>query len=126
MNVADFPLLVDENVRDEVAVWLRSQGFDVRTVAAAGLSGSTDLKVLQAAVSEGRVVVTRDRDFGKLAVVGDEPVIGIFYLRPGHIDPQFTIGSLQAVMSQPLDLRPPFILVALRTADRVTLRLRLL
>jgi predicted nuclease of predicted toxin-antitoxin system len=55
-------------------------------------------------VSEGRVVVTQDSDFGTLVIGQHEPVIGIVYLRPGHIDSQFTIDSIQTLLNQSLDL----------------------
>ena len=40
------------------------------------------------------MVVTLDSDFGTLVIGQHEPVIGIVYLRPGHIDGQFTIDSI--------------------------------
>jgi hypothetical protein len=51
-------------------------------------------------------------------------VIGILFLRPGHIDPQFTIGTLTTVLAANLELTPPFIVVARRTSDQVTIRVR--
>jgi hypothetical protein len=63
-------------------------------------------------------------DFGLLTVARLEPFIGIVYLRPGHIDPQFTIESLRLVAAQGLELAPPFIVVAKRTANSVTIRVR--
>ena len=47
-----------------------------------------------------------------LAVVQGEPIIGIVFLRPGHIQAEFTIGTLDAVLRTDPDLTPPFILVA--------------
>ena len=49
------------------------------------------------AFSEKRIIVTHDSDFGTLAVLGGEPVLGIIYLRPGHIDPTFTCDTLRAL-----------------------------
>lgn len=50
--------------------------------------------------------------------------VGIVYLRPGHIDPQFTIESLRLIAVRDLELAPPFIVVAKRTANSVTIRVR--
>jgi hypothetical protein len=43
-------------------------------------------------------VVTHDADFGTLAILQNEPLVGIVYLRPGHIDAQFTVATFQAVL----------------------------
>jgi predicted nuclease of predicted toxin-antitoxin system len=77
-------------------------------------------------VANGRVVVTHDADFGKLAILQNEPLVGIVYLRPGHIDPKFTVATIQVVLTVDPELVPPFIAVAKRTANRVTIRVRAL
>jgi hypothetical protein len=48
------------------------------------------------------------------------------YLRPGHIDPQFTIETIQTVLTADPDVIPPFVLVAKRTGKNVTIRIRYL
>ena len=76
MKLTDFPLLTDENIAPAVASFLREAGFDVRDVIEDHLFGSSDRHLLDLAVSEGRVVVTRDSDFGTLVVGQHQPVIG--------------------------------------------------
>jgi predicted nuclease of predicted toxin-antitoxin system len=124
MKLREFGLLTDENLEVDVVDWLRQTGFDVYDVCEQGLQGTADRQVLQMAVAANRVVVTHDADFGTLAVLQGEPVVGILYLRPGHIDPQFTIGTIQTVMSIDPDLSPPFILVARQSATGLTVRIR--
>jgi hypothetical protein len=68
--------------------------------------------------------LTHDSDCGTLAVAAGQPVRGIVYLRPGHIQAQFTIASLGAILAADLELTPPFILVAVRRRDIVTIRVR--
>ena len=124
MNLDQFKLLTDENVHHDVAQWLRDRGFDVLDAVAAGLFGATDVQLLRRAFSENRVVVTHDRDFATLAVLGGEQLVGIVYLRPGHIDPRFTIETMDTTLQEGLDLSPPFILVVERRDDRVRMRIR--
>ena len=45
-------------------------------------------------------------------------ITGIIYLRPGHIRPSFTIQTIEALAAQPLDVQPPFIVVAERATRR--------
>ena len=124
MKLKDFGLLTDESFEVPVVHWLRQAGFDVVDVCEQGLHGCSDRQLMQLAVAANRVVVTHDSDFGTLAILQGEPVIGLMYLRPGHIDPQFTIDTVQTVIGLDPDLTPPFILVARRNATGVVVRIR--
>jgi predicted nuclease of predicted toxin-antitoxin system len=124
MKLRDFRLLSDENIDPEVVAHLRSVGFDVLDVCENGLHGSIDVDLVRLAFAENRVIVTHDADFGTLAVLQNEPLIGLIFLRPGHIDSQFTIATFQAVLGVDPDLAPPFVLVAKRTDIRVAVRVR--
>ena len=126
MKLLDFPLLADENIHPDVVRFLQEQGCDVVAVRESQLVGSTDEELLRTAVSENRLVLTHDSDFGTLAVLQGKPVVGIVYLRPGHIEPDFTIQTIRAILRQEQDLSPPFVLVSQRIADDVRLRLRTL
>ena len=53
-----------------------------------------------------------------------QPVIGILYLRPGHIDSQFTIESIEVLLNQSLELPTSFIIVVRRSGVDVTIRVR--
>lgn len=124
MKLDRFKLLTDENIHRDVVQFLRDRGFDALDVAEEGLFGTTDVELLRRAVSQDRVVITHDRDFGTLAILAHEPVVGIVYLRPGHIDPNFTIETIEAVLKEAHDLTPPFILVAQRRDGHVSMRVR--
>ena len=124
MKLRDFPFLADQNIHRDVVEWLRQGGCDVLTCAAAHLFGAPDEAVLARAAAEGRVVVTHDSDFGTLSVVGALRSVGILFLRPGHIKPEFTIGTLQTILARDLDVVPPFLVVAARSGETVNIRIR--
>ncbi len=124
MRLLDFSFLADENIHPEVVAYLRAQGIDVACVSETNMAAADDADLLRLAVSDGRVVLTHDRDFGTLAVARQEPLVGIIYLRPGHIQAQFTIESVRALFAAKLDLQPPFLLVAKRRGSTVSIRLR--
>ncbi len=126
MKLRQFPLLTDENVDPDVVAGLRGLGFDVLDVVESGRAGAGDVELLRWAMSQGRIVITHDADFGTLAVLQNEPLVGLVYLRPGHIDPQFTMATFQALLDTDLDMTPPFVLVAKRSGTRVSIRLRAL
>jgi predicted nuclease of predicted toxin-antitoxin system len=120
----DFPLLADENIHPDVIAYLRQQECDIRSIAEDDLFGQSDRTVLRTAYADGRVVLTHDSDFGTLVITQDEPFIGIIYLRPGHIRAEFTIQTLRTIDGQPLDVQPPFIIVAEQRAQAVQIRTR--
>ncbi|MCP4416558.1 MAG: hypothetical protein GY805_08045 [Chloroflexi bacterium] len=124
MNLFEYPLLADENIHPEVVSYLREQGFDLLSVVEAGFGGKPDVTVLQLAFETGRIILTHDSDFGTLALVQQEPIIGILYIRPGHIEALFTIDSLDAILDQTFEVEPPFIIVGIRKGQRVHIRAR--
>lgn len=124
MHPLDFPLLADENIAPAVVVALRARGCDVAGVAERGLAGRSDREVLRLAVAEGRVVLTHDGDFGTLAVRAGAPLIGIVYLRPGHIDPEEVIRRCDALLALPIRAEPPFVVVAERRGLDLKVRRR--
>ena len=60
----------DEHISKAVVAALRTNGVDVLTVPEAGTMGMSDEDHLQKAAGDGRVLVTQDRDFLRLAAAG--------------------------------------------------------
>jgi predicted nuclease of predicted toxin-antitoxin system len=126
VTLRDFGVLTDENIHPGVVAFLRSEGFDTQTAVEAGLVGAEDVAVLRAAVSARRIVLTHDADFGRLAVAQGEPLLGVVYLRPGHIQPNVTIQTLRVILGKDIAVAVPFLLVARRAGSRVAIRVRTL
>lgn len=124
MKLTEFGLLTDENVNPHAVAFLRSVGFDVIDVCESGWQGQSDRVLLATAAEDQRIVVTHDADFGRLAIIEAAPLTGIIFLRPGHLEPQFTIDTIKAILATGVDFFPPSVLVAKRRKDRVTVRLR--
>lgn len=61
--------LTDQDVYAATSRFLSGLGRDVATVAALGRAQAADADLLRVAQSEGRVFVTRDRDYGNLVFV---------------------------------------------------------
>ena len=73
-------LLADENVPGGVVGWLREQGHDVLW-AAEHLASFSDADLLQIANASGRILLTRDKDFGYLAFHQRKAAPGVILLR---------------------------------------------
>jgi predicted nuclease of predicted toxin-antitoxin system len=117
-------LLADENIHPAVVQFLRQEGCDIKDALTIGLRRQPDELILARALRDSRVVLTHDRDFGRLAIPSRQPMYGIVFLRPGHIEPQFTIATLKVIDGQDFDLTASFILVARRRGAHVQMRLR--
>lgn len=73
-------LLLDQDVYAATEQFLILAGHDVVRAAAVGLSQAGDVEILQAAEAQGRILITRDRDFGNLVFV-EALGSGVIYLR---------------------------------------------
>lgn len=117
MKLFAFALLADENINPEVVAGLRALGCRIETVAELGLAGAADSLILERAVAEGRIVLTHDPDFGRLAVQGASISTGVVFLRPGHISSAIVLAALEAANTAAGDLSTPFLLTVEQKAQ---------
>jgi predicted nuclease of predicted toxin-antitoxin system len=72
--------LLDQDVYAITEHFLREQEHDVVTASSLGLSRALDSELLKIAGEQGRIFVTRDRDYGNLVFV-QHVGSGVIYLR---------------------------------------------
>lgn len=88
--------LADTCVPRQVLERLRSDGRDV-TRADAGID---DEVILAAALAQGRVLITEDRDFGGLAILKQLPHAGILLLRMPELTPNARAERVASVVAE--------------------------
>jgi len=91
--------MVDESTGMAVVNYLRSLGYDVLAVAET-ISQAADSDVLARASSEGRILVTNDKDFGELAFRVGQVHQGVLLLRLQDESPTNCVRVLKAVLEQ--------------------------
>src|SRR3989344_6046167 len=74
-------LLLDENIGRIPERFLVEQGYDITTIALNDV-GLRDESVLQKALQEGRILITLDKDFGRLIYQQSKHHVGVLFLRP--------------------------------------------
>ena len=74
---------LDENIGRRGQGLLQAAGHDVMTVRDQGLGGATDEKLFDVCAEEGRVLITLDRDFGKVTRFPPSTSAGIVVLELG-------------------------------------------
>lgn len=124
MSIRDLRFLTDENIDRELVEFLRAEGINVFDIKEESLFRLSDRSILEMALSQQRVVISQDSDFGALIFRDQVPFYGVVYLRPGHESPEVHIESMAVILDADLEIRPPFVLVAENTGDLVRLRLR--
>jgi predicted nuclease of predicted toxin-antitoxin system len=84
-------LKLDENIGRRGLEFLRASGHDVMTVRDQGLGGTADERLFEVCASEGRALVTLDRDFGHVPRFPPERSAGVIILEVG---PRATVRSV--------------------------------
>ncbi len=79
--------LLDQDVYAKTEWFLQDEGYDLVRVAALGMAQAKDEAILSAAQAQGRILITRDRDYGNLVFVRSQGA-GVIYLRmvPSTLD----------------------------------------
>ena len=90
--------LIDQDVYAATTRLLIGLGHDVVPVAQLGLAQAEDVELLQVANKQGRIFVTRDRDFGGLVFVEDKGS-GVIYLRMTPSTQNVVHGELERILT---------------------------
>ena len=124
MIFEDLRFLTDENIDSALVSLLRELGFDVLDIKEEGFFRLPDIRILEMALTQQRVVITQDSDFGTLVFRDKNPFWGIIYLRPGHDLPAIHQQSMLALLKANLDFTIPFVLIAENNGEMIRIRLR--
>ena len=124
MLLKEFSYLSDENINPAFVKFLRNKSINIKDVREEKLIGTSDTELMKLSFKEGRVIITQDRDFGKLVYTQNIEFIGIIYLRPGHILSDYHIKTFEYLLESNLELEMPFILVAENIDNKIKIRLR--
>ena len=89
--------LADQDIYAVTVRLLRQIGHDAVTAAEVGQSRATDSELLAVAQREGRILITRDRDFGGLVFL-QHLGAGIIYLRISSLSLDAVHAELERVL----------------------------
>lgn len=94
-------LLADENIPVAAIRTLNTLGYDVAAVSEISC-GATDLKVMELAVEQDRVLLTFDRDFGELIFnKALRPPKSVIYLKFIPQDPSQIVEVINLLVNSP-------------------------
>lgn len=124
MKLKDFAFLCDENINPIIYQFFIDQQLNIANLSDHGLKGETDSTILEFAHQHNAVVLTHDSDFGSLIYSNAKAFTGIVYLRPGHMNSQIHIETLNTLFDYNPEVIAPFIIVAENTNRAIKLRVR--
>lgn len=106
--------LLDQSTDARLVPYLRNLGHDATRIGADYPAGISDLQVLALAQSEGRILITDDRDFGELVFRSKQSHAGVIYLRLGsYADLSTKIDRLDYVLTHYAAQLDQFLVVTL-------------
>lgn len=111
-------LLLDENIGRSTAEALSRRGHDVSWVGE-DFTGIQDAAVMAQAEHEGRILVTKDKDFGELVFKSGHAHNGVILLRLTDERPGNTLRVLHDVLHHLARRKPPFFVVASDSKFRI-------
>ncbi|MBI2452495.1 DUF5615 family PIN-like protein [Candidatus Pacearchaeota archaeon] len=94
--------ITDENIAASVAHKIRKQGFDVKDIKEEKLYGISDKKIIDVAVKENRIIITRDKNFWN--IINDANVLhkGIIFVRCRKQNPEIVSNKLLNILNSEL------------------------
>ena len=92
-------LLANENIPLASVIYLRSQGFNIKSI---GIDhpGISDEEVMDVAIEENRTIITHDSDYGELIFKhGYRPTAGVIYIRIQPSTPTETAHIVESLIN---------------------------
>lgn len=103
--------VVDESADARLAVHLTQLGHDVTLIAQGYRPGLPDTEVLAIAYREERILITDDRDFGKLVFRYQDPHASVIYFRLSTTLLDVRIARIDVVLTDYLNELNQFLVV---------------
>ncbi len=98
--------LCDMGVSMEVARWLRSLGHDVSHLCEEGLQRLPNGDIFTKAVSEDRVILTFDLDFGEIASMAGDRIQSVIVFRLRNTRSEHVIHRLAIALDRTIEVLP--------------------
>lgn len=98
-------LLVDENISPEITARLRTLKYDVKSIREC-CKGYEDEKVVEVALSEKKIIITYDLDFGELyRNFGASSVILRLRSKNPSVVSKYLVNFLNTLKEQKIDMK---------------------
>ena len=107
-------------VSPELVPWLNEQGHEAVHAQTIGLGTASDSAVMSQAISEGRIVITADLDFGNLLAKSGGTAPGIILFRGGNYSEREMRQLVKRVLEK---VKPDVLEHAISVVDKRRIRI---
>lgn len=90
--------LVDMNLSPLTVDYLNKKGYDAVHARVLGLKQAKDKELLKVAITERRIIITQDLDFGDLVIFSEGPTPGALIIRTRSATPQRVNSMLKRLL----------------------------
>ena len=96
--------LADMGVSATVVLWLKERGYDALHLRDEGLQRLPDREIFGKAMTENRVILTFDLDFGEIAALSEGEKCSVIVFRLRNTRTPHVIARLDSVLELPLPI----------------------
>jgi predicted nuclease of predicted toxin-antitoxin system len=91
-------------VATRIVEWLRTKGYEVTHLREEGLHRLSDEEIFKKAVSEKRIILTFDLDFGEIIALSGRKLVSVIVFRLRNTHTPYVIKRLEYVLKESSDL----------------------
>jgi len=113
-------VLADENIPKTVIKILREKGYNVIAIYEI-IPGMNDEEVIELAIKESRIIITFDKEFGRIALLNPN-ITGIILLRIPPSNPIYIAERLISVLEKIDNLYNKLVIIRRRSIKIIPLR----
>jgi len=78
----ELSFFADENIPGSLINWIKTNGFNISGIRLENLYGMDDEAIIQKALSEKKIIITQDSDFGEIIFTKKVKFYSVIFLQP--------------------------------------------
>jgi predicted nuclease of predicted toxin-antitoxin system len=116
-------LLLDQGLPPLTAELLRGQGIDIVHVSEVGLSRAEDLRIIELAQMEDRIIITLDADYHASIALASAPSPSVIWIRVVNLRAAEYIEVIMPILNEYKEMLINGVLITMRSDRKVKTRI---
>ena len=116
-------LLLDQGLPPLTAELLRGKGIDAVHVSEVGLSRAEDLRIIELAQTNARIIVTLDADYHALIALTSAPSPSVIWIRVVNLRASEYVEIIMSILNEYKEMLINGVLITIRSDRKVKTRI---
>jgi predicted nuclease of predicted toxin-antitoxin system len=116
-------LLLDQGLPPLTAELLRGQGIDTVHVSEVGLSRAEDLRIIELAQTEGRIIITLDADYHASIALASAPSPSVIWIRVVNLRAAEYVEVIMPILNEYKEMLINGVLITIRSDRKIKTRM---